>query len=236
VRAVLLVSEAVTTAQRERIESAFGARAFAMYGHSERLIMGGECEVTSAYHHTPDYGVMEIIGEGGEPCRPGERGELVGTGLINRSMPLIRYRTGDHATLIEPSCECGRHWDRFTDIEGRWKQDMLTGRSGARISLTALNMHGPVFNHVARYQYYHDRPGVCTLRVVAAPGFSDQDEEAILAAFRSKLGQELAFSIEVVDEIPLTSRGKLRLLVRPGENGDAPAGPREGRAAGGSGP
>jgi phenylacetate-CoA ligase len=216
-RAVLLVSEAVTTAQRERIESAFGARAFAMYGHSERLIMGGECEVTSVYHHTPDYGVMEIVAEDGTQLqRPGDRGELIGTGLLNRSMPLIRYRTGDRATLREPRCDCGRHWDRFSDVEGRWKQDMLTGRSGARISLTALNMHGPVFDRVKRYQYYQESPGRCTLRVVAAPGFSKRDEAAILEAFRTKVGGELVFSIKIVEEIPLTDRGKLRLLDTPG--------------------
>jgi phenylacetate-CoA ligase len=233
VRAVLLVSEAVTTPQRERIESAFGARAFAMYGHSERLIMGGECEVTSVYHQTPDYGVMEVVGDDGAQCRPGERGELVGTGLLNRSMPLIRYRTGDRATLLEPSCECGRHWDRFSDIEGRWKQDMLEGRSGARISLTALNMHGPLFDRVTRYQYYQKKPGSCTLRVMPAPGFSERDEATILKAFRAKVGEELLLTIEVVDDIPLTERGKLRLLIRPEDeavarNGDPPEGPLPG--------
>jgi phenylacetate-CoA ligase len=132
-------------------------------------------------------------------------------------MPLIRYRTGDRATLRETSCECGRHWDRFSDIEGRWRQDMLEGVSGERISLTALNMHGGVFDRVARYQYYQERPGHCVLRVVPSPGFSERDERAILEAFREKAGGQLSFSIETVDEIPLTDRGKLRMLVTPAD-------------------
>lgn len=215
VRAVLLASEGCSPAQMQRIGQAFDARVFPAYGHSERLIIAGPCEVSDVYHHTPDYGIMEIVDEDGSPCtNPGERGELVGTGLLNRSLPLVRYRTGDFATLAESDCECGRHWDRFTDIEGRWKQDMLDGRSGARISIAALNMHGDIFEHVARYQYYQDKPGRCVLRVMTTPGFSESDEAAILEAYHAKVGDELDMSIEVVDDIPLTGRGKLKLLER----------------------
>ena len=215
VRAVMLGSEACSPAQAERIGQAFDARVFPTYGHAERLIMAGPCEVSDVYHHTPDYGIVEIVAEDGSTCRsPGERGELVGTGLLNRSLPLVRYRTGDFATLAESDCECGRHWDRFTDIEGRWKQDMLDGRSGARMSIAALNMHGDIFEHVARYQYYQDEPGRCVLRVMTTPGFSEADEAAILEAYRAKVGDELDMSVEVVDDIPLTERGKLKLLER----------------------
>jgi len=215
VRAVLLASEGCSPAQAKRMGQAFDARVFPTYGHSERLIISGPCEVSDIHHHTPDYGIVEIVGEDGSPCtNPGERGELVGTGLLNRSLPLVRYRTGDFATLAESDCECGRHWDRFTDIEGRWKQDMLDGRSGARMSIAALNMHGEIFEYVARYQYYQDEPGRCVLRVMTTPGFSESDEAAILEAYRAKVGDELDMSVEVVDDIPLTERGKLKLLER----------------------
>ena len=49
---------------------------------------------------------------------------------------------------------------------------------------------------------------------MAAPGFSETDEAAILAAYRAKVGDELDVSIEVVDDIPLTERGKLKQLER----------------------
>jgi len=212
-RAALLISEGVSDAQRQRIESGFSTRAFSFYGHSERVIMGGECEANSTYHHFPDYGVLEIISEDGTICfEEGQRGELIGTGFLNRSLPLIRYRTGDYAMRCEYRCECGRCWDRFTDVEGRWKQDMVIGRNGARISIAALNMHGPLFEKVARYQYFQERPGSCELRVMAASGFSDSDKRAIMKAYNDKVGEELDFTVRVVDDIPLTARGKLRLL------------------------
>lgn len=215
VHAALLASEACTPSQRLRIGSAFQTRVFPIYGHSERLILGAECEVEEVYHHVPDYGILEIVSEDGTRCdKEGDRGELVGTGLLNRSMPLIRYRTGDHATRREHTCACGRKWDRFSDVEGRWKQDMLIGKTGARISLTALNMHGSVFEHVARYQYCQTAPGECTLRVVATPGFTNADKIEIETAYREKVGDELDLVVELVEAIPLTARGKLKAVVR----------------------
>jgi len=214
IQAALLGSEGATTLQRGRIERAFRTRAYGWYGHSERVVLAGGCERNETYHSFPDYGVLEIIDDQGcTAAREGDRGEIIGTGLFNFCMPLIRYRTGDYATWLEPRCDCGRVWDRFTAVEGRWKQEMVIGHSGARISLAALNMHGPLFERVKRFQYHQDEPGVCVLKVMPAPDFTDQDRARIETAYREKLGNEVEMRVEPVADIPLTQRGKLRMLV-----------------------
>lgn len=213
VRAAFLISEACSSEQRSRIETAFRTRVFSFYGHSERLILAGECEQSTVYHHFPDYGVLEIVTEDGAPCDgPGDRGELVGTGLLNRSMPLIRYRTGDWATRREHACECGRCWDRFSDVLGRWKQEFVIGSEGEEISVAALNVHGSVYENVARYQYHQSEAGALVVRVVPTPSFTESDRDRIVRAYGDKVGRTLRVSVSVVDEIPLTARGKLKLL------------------------
>ena len=213
INAALLGSEGASMAQRERIERAFRTRVYSWYGHSERVILAGECEKNSTYHEFPDYGILEIIDDGGKPCdRAGERGEIVGTGLFNRCMPLIRYRTGDYAIRLDSQCECGRAWDRFTDVEGRWKQEMIVGKTGARISIAALNMHGPLFERVIRFQYFQDTPGVCVLKMIVAPDFREQDRMAIEAAYKVRVGDEVQFTVIPVDEIPSTVRGKSKMV------------------------
>lgn len=213
IKAVLLASEGASEVQRERIEKGLRTRAYSWYGHSERLVLAGECEKNNTYHHFPDYGILEIIDDNRHYCdNEGERGEIVGTGLINRCMPLIRYRTGDYATRLESHCECGRCWDRFTDVEGRWKQDMVIGKSGTRISMAALNMHGPLFDQVVRYQYYQDKVGICVIKVMVAPEFTELDRTQIEKAYQNKVGMEIQFKVQIVDEIPLTARGKLKML------------------------
>ena len=46
------------------------------------------------------------------------------------------------------------------------------------------------------------------------PGFDEKDVAALRDAFFDKLGDELTVEINVADDIPLTSRGKLRRLVQ----------------------
>lgn len=214
VRGVLLGSEAIWPEQRELIEQVFNARVLSWYGHSERVILAGECEVGNTYHAMPDYGWLEIVNEQGQPVSEGETGELVGTGFWNSAMPLIRYRTGDRARRLSRKCDCGRNFERFDSVEGRWKQEYVLGRSGARISVAALNMHGPFYDRVIRYQYYQNQPGQLELRLLPAPGFDSSDIEALRQAFKNRIHGELDIVIKIVDDIPLTARGKLRRLIQ----------------------
>ncbi len=213
--AVLLGSESLYPDQRVAIESAFGCRAFTWYGHSEKLILGAECEKTRVYHHFPDYGVLEILDEAGDPIEEeGRRGEIVGTGFWNRALPLIRYRTEDLASRCATRCECGRSFDRFDCVEGHRKNEYVIGHNGAKISPTALNMHGSMFDEVVRYQYVQDEPGRIELRLMVTERFCDEDAKHLQRAFDDKVGSELSVTQRVVDDIPLTPRGKLRRLVQ----------------------
>lgn len=209
--AILLGSEGVSDAQRERIETAFETRVFSWYGHSERVILAGECEISTDYHAMPDYGLLELVNDKGQNViEEGSRGEIVGTGFYNRAMPLIRYRTGDLATRLDCQCECGRCWDRFSDVEGRWKQEIIVGKNGAKISLAALNMHGKVFTNVIRYQYFQDTPGELVIRLMTNPSFGESDMQSIQSAYTAKVAGELNVKPIVVEDIKLTPRGKLK--------------------------
>lgn len=214
-RAVLLASEGMAPGQRQLLEQAFQCRTFSWYGHSERVILGGECEQTDTYHQFPDYGVMEIVDESGRVLEEdGARGELVGTGLLNRSLPLVRYRTEDSAVRRDFVCPCGRAFDRFDQVEGRWRQEYVVGRTGARISPAALNMHGTLLKNVLRYQYFQETPGVMELRIMVAPAFTPTDADSMARALVEKVGDEVQVKVRIVPDIPLTSRGKLRRLIQ----------------------
>jgi len=214
-KAILLGSEALYPGQRETLEKAFACRAFSWYGHSEQLILGGECETSTVYHHFPDYGILEIVDDAGNVLHDdGARGDLVGTGLRNFCLPLIRYRTEDRARRRSHACECGRNFDRFDEVEGRWRQEYVIGKTGARISPAALNMHGPMFAEVARYQYYQNTPGVMVLRIMVTERFSDAHAQTLREAFSNKVGDELVVEIQIVESITLTGIGKMRRLIQ----------------------
>jgi phenylacetate-CoA ligase len=213
--ALLLGSENFYPGQRASLESFYQCRIYSWYGHSESAALAGECEVSHNYHIFPEYGFVEIIKEDGRPAtQEGETGEIVGTTLHNPVMPLLRYRTGDWATLGPKSCACGRNYRLLTDTRGRWMQEMMIGKLNNRISITALNMHSSIFDNVHQFQFHQKEKGKVELRIVPKPAYSTRDSEAIVAAFTEKMGDTMDLELTFVNELPLTERGKFRFIVQ----------------------
>ncbi len=213
--ALLLSSENLYPGQREALESFYGCRAYSWYGHSENTVLAGECETSNCYHIFPEYGLVELLREDGVPAtEEGEAGELVGTTLYNPVMPLLRYRTGDWAVLGPKVCACGRSYRLLQETRGRWLQEMLIGKLNNRISITALNMHSPIFDNVRQFQFRQRERGKAELRLVKRPTYSEHDSEIILKAFREKMGDTIDLDLRFVGEIPVTERGKFRFVIQ----------------------
>jgi len=215
-RGLLCGSENLYPGQRELLESTFKARLFSWYGMSEKVILAGECEHSSSYHAFPQYGVTEIQGPSGNVSdSPGATGELVGTGFWNSVMPFIRYKTGDSGTMAGSACaKCGRSYPIIEDVRGRWQQEMLIGRSGASISLTALNMHGPEFLGLERFQLHQRERGRVIVRVVPGVSFDEARAARLLEALRRKTAQDVDWVLERTSSIALSPRGKSVFLVQ----------------------
>jgi len=215
ITAVLAISENIYPGQRQLIEGAFKTRLFSFYGMSEKVIMAPECEFDTRYHAFPEYGVTEIIDKHDNPVDIGQRGELVGTGFLNYYMPFIRYRTEDYAILSEHQyCKCSRNHLLLTDLTGRWYQEMIVRNDGALISIAALNLHSDFLKNVYQYQFIQTKVGELIINIVPKKNFNVKDEERIRIAFYKKLGNEFRIIINLIDKIPLTERGKFKLLIQ----------------------
>lgn len=211
---VLCGSENLYPWQREMIGSAFNCRVYSWYGHSEYIALGGECEYSSDYHFYTEYGVTEFLDKNGKPAAPGETGEIVATGFNNRAMPLIRYRTEDIARVaLVQQCRCGRHYPLVSAVEGRL-QEMIVGRQGNLISMTAINMHNDIFDNVYQFQFYQDTPGAIVMRIVRKKSYSEGDEMRIRGELREKLRDHVDLAFEYVDAVAKTPRGKVSFLVQ----------------------
>jgi phenylacetate-CoA ligase len=210
IKGILAGSETVVPADRRYVEETSGLRYYSWYGHSEKLVLGAECEHSADYHVWPTYGYFELLDDEGKPVtQPGQRGEIVGTGFINKVVPFIRYRTGDYATYVGDHCEaCGRQHPILRDVEGRWPSGALAAKDGSLIAMTAINVHDDTFTNVRQFQFYQDTPGEAVLRIVPATGFGDADAERIRRSLRPKLEGRVSFVIQLVDAVSLSSRGK----------------------------
>jgi len=128
IRVGILGAEPWSEAMRKEIEKVWGMIALDIYGLSEIIGPGvaQECKGKCGLHIWADHFLPEIINpETGEVLEEGKEGELVITTLTKEALPLIRYRTGDIASITYEKCStCGRTAPRISKITGR-RDDML---------------------------------------------------------------------------------------------------------------
>ena len=107
---------------KKKIEDEMGIDPVDIYGTAELMGPGVavECPKKAGMHCWGDVFIIEVINPStGEQLEEGEKGELVITVLGKEAMPMIRWRTGDIASITEEKCDCGRVHPRIKEIAGR---------------------------------------------------------------------------------------------------------------------
>ncbi len=126
-RLAYIGAEPYSEATRQRLEEAYGLKAYNCYGLSELNGPGVafECPEQNGSHVWEDSFLLEVLDPDTlEPVGPGVVGELVLTNLTRQGMPLLRYRSRDLASFDDRPCPCGRHSRRISRIQGR-TDDMI---------------------------------------------------------------------------------------------------------------
>jgi len=127
-RFAVVGAEPWSEAMREEIDAGLGVRTTNIYGLSEVIGPGVSCECVEerdGSHVNEDHFFPEIVDpDTWEPLPDGAEGVLVFTTLTKQAMPVVRYWTGDLASLSSASCACGRTLVRMSAIRGR-TDDML---------------------------------------------------------------------------------------------------------------
>ncbi len=118
----LLVAAPLPGKIHQEITEGFHLQIDTAYGITE--VMGPglafSCEANAGLHFSEDHFYPEIIDpETGAPAAPGASGELVITTLSTYAFPLVRFKSGDRASLVAEPCACGRTLVRLGEISGR---------------------------------------------------------------------------------------------------------------------
>jgi phenylacetate-CoA ligase len=215
VRGVLCASENLYDYQKQLLLSVFGARVFSHYGHYELAVLAGFCEYEDTYHVLPQYGFAELLDKEGRPVEtPGQIGEIVATSFIMNITPFINYRTRDLAVFKANKCDsCGRPYQIWQSIGGRLQEFIVTA-SGRYISMTAINMHDDVFDHISQFQFYQEQKGKVEFRYIPKQTLNDVILQDVKDKLLFKLGSDVELTARAVSDIPPANRGKHRFLIQ----------------------
>jgi phenylacetate-CoA ligase len=129
-RVGLFGAEPWTNGVRDELERRLHLKASDNYGLSEVIGPGvsGECFAQEGLHIQEDHFIVEVVDpETGETVPDGKEGELVFTSLTKEAVPVLRYRTGDLASVTYRPCVCGRTLARHSKVYAR-TDDMIIVR------------------------------------------------------------------------------------------------------------
>jgi phenylacetate-CoA ligase len=104
------------------LEDMWNAEIYSTYASTELATTYCECQQRKGGHVRPEMIITEILDDNDNPLPVGVEGEVVVTPLGITGMPLLRFKTGDMAFIIDEPCACGRTTQRIAPVLGRKKQ------------------------------------------------------------------------------------------------------------------
>ncbi len=211
-RLAICHGEFMADEQQTYMERVLGCPVHNEYGAQEFNRMGWDCSERSGMHEDSDSVHIEIV-NGVEPAPRGVEGEVVVTGLANDLMPLIRYRIGDAGRMLDPGCGCGRALPRYQLTEGRL-DDVLELPDGARVGPRTLAPRIEQLRGFHQYRVIQVATDALEVLLVREPGAPADLEQQVKDVILGVVGPELRISVQSVQQIELSRRGKLRKIVR----------------------
>jgi phenylacetate-CoA ligase len=233
-RAVVSNAEALHPHQRAMLAEVFGCPVHDTYGMVEIVAAGSECD-HGVLHLWPDAGIVEVVDDDDDhPVPDGTAGQFLCTGLLNRDVPLIRYRIGDRGALAPPSsapCACGRRLPAIDRLEGRTTDNVLL-RDGRRVFALANIFAGLPIHERQLTQHEVDRFDIA---IVPERPFDADEERLLREQIRTYLG-DVRVEVRYVDAVPRGPNGKVRSTVSLLAQSARPHDARDGAPAAGHGP
>ncbi len=209
-RAVLSSSETLSPEMRVVIERVLQCPVYDWWGSNERVVTACQCERRGPFHVNGEGGILELVPVANGAGDAGQR--MVGTGLINHAMPLIRYDLGDLAVPAKEPCGCGRGLPCIGRILGRVNDTIITGEQKYVPSVRFYTLF-ETHEKVRQFQVVQTGPNAVVVRIVPARAFNGAETNELRGKLARFLGDAVTIDFELVDHIQPEPSGKIRNVV-----------------------
>ena len=146
-RALLSTSMSLSEGLRQRLQQRFACPVVDIYSMNEAGPLAAYVAEAQGHVLLQPGMYVEILDREGRPLPEGTHGEITLTGGINPCLPLLRYRTGDHARLVMtpwgPTLRDlqGRPPVQFLSASGRWVNNVELTQALRRFDLQRFTLH-----------------------------------------------------------------------------------------------
>ena len=186
-RAILSTSMTLLPELRRKFEERFGCVVLDLYSMNEAGPIAVADERTGGHVLLQHRMLVEILDPAGRRLPPGERGEVTLTGGFNFCLPLLRYRTGDFASLEMRQGEPvlmgleGRPPVRFRTMRHEWINNIEVTHTLKKFAIPQFALH-------------QDRDGALFLKLAAGTF----DQERVCNALLQLFGAAQRIKVELL--------------------------------------
>ncbi len=205
-RQVRTISEVLTPETRSACREVLGVEVVDAYSANELGYMALQCPEHEHYHVQSEGVLLEILREDGTPCRAGETGRVVVTGLHNFAMPLIRYELGDLAET-GGTCPCGRGLPVINRVLGRVR-NMLRLPGGEQVWPLIGEPSYIQIPAIRQYQIVQTSLERLEVKLVTSAPLTEEEEAKLRRIILDRLGHPFDLVLSYHDEIPRSAGGK----------------------------
>lgn len=206
---VITNAEPLFDYQREIISKAFCCDVVQTYSGCE-FAFGGNEDLSKTMYLWPEAGILEVEGSRDENQLSEQRGNFIATGLINKAMPLIRYRIGDSGIIDSVSKQKGRNFESLKEITGR-NDDLIYTTEGKLVGRL-----DPVFKgdfQIKEAQIIQENLSLIKIKIVPFNNFTTEQSDEIIRRLKERVGMSMQVSIDLVDVIPKSANGKFKAVI-----------------------
>lgn len=210
---ILSTSMMLLPHERTFIEAVFGVRVTDRYGCEEVSLIGCECEQHSGVHMNIEHLVIEFVKEDGSYAEPGQPGHIVVTDLMNRAMPLVRYRVEDVGVPLDRQCSCGRGLPLMGKVTGR-VADFLIKQDGTKVAGVSLIENTLTsLPGIDQLQIIQERLDHILLNIVPGKEYTPDVAHSLTDYFKGVFGTGIEVEPQLVGEILPEKSGKYRFSI-----------------------
>jgi phenylacetate-CoA ligase len=199
--------------ERAVIESVFECRVGDRYGCEEVGLIASECERHNGMHLNVDHLFIEFLRPDGRPARSGEEGDIVVTDLINRGMPLIRYRVGDVGVPSARRCDCGRGSPLMERVVGR-SADFLIKKDGSLVAgVSLVERTLTAIPGLEQMQIVQEELGALLINVVPDARYTAESEAALRREIETVFDDGTVVAVHRLSRLDQEKNGKYRFSI-----------------------
>ena len=208
IKQILVASEVLSDNDRNIIESVFDCKISNHYGLAEQIVMFGDCEKHTHLHNYFEYGYVELL----DTDRPNIK-KVIGTNLHNKTMPIIRYDSGDLAIVDDSKCKCSRNGITIKNIIGRHDQLIRTPNG---YDIPSVNFY-TMFEHyleIDQWQITYDDENI-NFNYLSLEGLNNTKLKELNLKIESRINNSgFKYTLNEVSSFYQKSEGKTPVIVK----------------------